>query len=143
MRRVAFIAALAAFAIGCKPESEDNAPAPEATNAGGGATAVDAPKADEAATAVTYAQVAPIFEKSCINCHGVKATKGDVNLTSYAAAMKGGEHGPIIVAGKPEESSIVSFIRGKVKPRMPMGGAPLPEDQIKLIEDWIRAGAKA
>ena len=47
-------------------------------------------------------------------------------MDSYDTLMKGGTHGPAIIPGKSEESRLVLMLEGKVQPRMPFGGDPLP-----------------
>lgn len=57
--------------------------------------------------------------------------------------MKGGISGTSVIPGNPEDSQLIRRIRGlDGKPQMPMGFKPLPAEKIKLIEDWIRQGAK-
>src|SRR5215475_3888164 len=46
---------------------------------------------------VTYeADIKPIFEKSCVKCHGAERQKGKLRLDSLAAILKGGEDGKVI-----------------------------------------------
>ena len=66
---------------------------------------------------------------------------GGLIMESYADLMKGGGHGPAIVPGKAEESRLVQMLEGKVQPRMPFGGEPLPDTDIAVIKAWINAGA--
>ncbi len=49
-------------------------------------------------------KVAPILERRCLHCHGETTHKGKLSLSTAAAAFKGGDSGPAIVPGKPEES---------------------------------------
>lgn len=99
-------------------------------------------KLDSAGSAVTFADVQPIFQANCVGCHGDTDPKDGVRLNSYANVMAGGEHGPIVVAGKPEESELVEVIDGSHEPRMPFKMDPLSDEDIAKIADWIRAGAK-
>ena len=66
---------------------------------------------------------------------------GGLVLESYESLMKGGQHGPDIVADKADGSRLVEMIEGKIDPRMPFGSAPLPPADIKMIRSWIDAGA--
>src|SRR5438034_3320601 len=60
---------------------------------------------------VTYAKdIKPIFEKSCIKCHGPEKQKSKLRLDSLAAAVKGGENGPDIIPGKSAESTLIHNI---------------------------------
>src|SRR5438128_1902716 len=57
---------------------------------------------------VTYeADIKPIFEKSCIKCHGPEKQKGKLRLDSLAATLKGGEDGKVIEAGDSAKSMLV------------------------------------
>src|SRR5437763_15316284 len=49
-------------------------------------------------------QVQPILERACIQCHGPEKQKGKLRLDSGEALQKGGENGPPITPGKPDES---------------------------------------
>lgn len=84
----------------------------------------------------------PIIDEQCIVCHKGKKPDGDFLMTSVADMLKGGKKGgPGVVPGKPDESSIVQYIRGIVNPRMPEDEPPLPEDMLHQIRMWIAAGA--
>jgi WD40 repeat protein len=96
------------------------------------------------APAPTYAsQVMPIFQQKCLACHSSAAKMGGLVMDSYDALMKGGTHGPAIVPGKGDESRLVLMLEGKLQPRMPFGGDPLPAADIAVIKGWIEHGAKA
>ena len=49
-------------------------------------------------------KVAPILERRCLHCHGEATHKGNLSLSTAAAVFKGGDSGPAVVPGKPEES---------------------------------------
>lgn len=95
---------------------------------------------------VTYAKdIQPIFKKSCYKCHGEEKQKGKLRLDSLAAAMKGGEDGEVIIAGKSEKSPLIHAVSGAVEDGLmpPDGkGDPLTKEQIGLIRAWIDQGAK-
>lgn len=93
------------------------------------------------------ADVQPIFNGSCggSGCH-VGSTQNGVNLSSYAQVMNsvGQQYGTEIVeAGEPDQSPLVD----KIEPspdhgeRMPLGRAPLDDQQIEKIRVWIAEGA--
>src|ERR1700747_1333477 len=54
-------------------------------------------------------EIKPIFEASCIKCHGRGRTKGDLSIESRETLLKGGESGPAIVPGKSEESRVIEL----------------------------------
>lgn len=60
---------------------------------------------------VTYAtDIQPIFEKACFRCHGQEKQKGDLELDTLAAALKGGEDGKVIIPGDSKASLLVAAI---------------------------------
>jgi outer membrane lipoprotein-sorting protein len=86
----------------------------------------------------TWATVATIFRRNCTGCHGSSNPKGGVDLSSYQSAIATGS----IVAGDPDNSSAIQYIKGIRKPRMPRNAPPLPESEINAIAKWIKDGAK-
>ena len=91
---------------------------------------------------VTYADVAKIFELRCISCHSGPNPADGLGLDRYEQVMSGGEHGPVVVPGRPDESELMQRIRGAAQPRMPLGQPPLAENEMQAIERWIARGAK-
>ena len=63
-------------------------------------------------------KVAPILERRCLHCHGEATQKGNLSLSTAAAVFKGGDSGPAVVPGKPEESILLDMIGGD-PPEMP------------------------
>lgn len=88
--------------------------------------------------------VAPIFKAKCASCHAGAHHHGGFSINTKASVMKGGEDGPVIVPGHPEQSMLVKLIhqtnlkKGE-KPMPPKG--KLSDDNIHAIEQWIQAGA--
>ncbi|HEX7446808.1 MAG TPA: PSD1 and planctomycete cytochrome C domain-containing protein [Pirellulales bacterium] len=86
-------------------------------------------------------QVAPIFEARCVRCHQGDEPKGGLSLATAAAMAHGGESGPVITAGKPDESLLIDYISGE-QPQMPKGAPPLSREQVAIVRRWIAEGAK-
>ena len=84
--------------------------------------------------------VATVLSKRCLSCHGAKQAKGGLSLATKQAAMAGGESGPAIVPGKPDESLVIAYISGD-DPEMPKGGPALAAVQVAAVREWIAAGA--
>ncbi len=85
--------------------------------------------------------ITPIFQQACAQCHLGDMAMGKLRLNSEADILKGGASGPAIVAGKSADSLLVKRLLGSTDaPRMPMGGAPLSDVQIKLIRAWVDQG---
>lgn len=105
---------------------DEGAPPPAATN-------VEAPLVYED-------DVAPIFAAHCLECHGEEAPEAGLNLSSAAGLLAGGESGPIVLAGRPEDSHLMEMIRDGAMP--PDEDVRLSNDEIDRIRRWIAAGAR-
>lgn len=100
--------------------------APTATTAPGSAT-------------VSFSKdIQPIFQKSCIRCHGGSNPRSGLSLENYQNAMKGGNNAPDIVPGNPDNSPIYTLVKSGT---MPFGGPRLSDADVQKIYDWIKAGA--
>ncbi|MFH2039861.1 MAG: c-type cytochrome domain-containing protein [Chloroflexota bacterium] len=75
----------------------------------------------------------PLFQEKCTSCHGSLAL-GGLSLETYANAMLGGNHGPVIVPSNSGESNLV-VIQSKVHM-----GQLTPEELDNIIK-WIDDGA--
>ena len=92
--------------------------------------------------------VRPILSNMCFSCHGPddKGRKGELLLSEFDAALKGGESGePAIVPGKPSVSEMIKRLHSddpdEVMPP-PSTKKKLTPEQISVLEKWIAAGAK-
>ena len=57
---------------------------------------------------LTYAKdIRPLFEGSCLRCHGENRPKGDLRLDSLDALLKGGKDGKVVVPGQSKKSLLV------------------------------------
>jgi mono/diheme cytochrome c family protein len=98
------------------------------------------PGGTPAVGAVSFkSDILPAFKDKCGACHG---SMGGWDSTSYASVMQGGNSGPVVVAGDPDNSLLVQKLQGTQATGgvMPPGGK-LPEAQIQLIIQWIKDGA--
>jgi cytochrome c553 len=85
-------------------------------------------------------EVRPLLIARCLQCHGDNKTKGDLKLTSRETLLKGGDRGPAVAPGKPDESLIVQAVRFKEKPKMPPTGK-LDDREIQTLTRWVAMGA--
>jgi hypothetical protein len=83
-------------------------------------------------------KVRPILVARCVKCHGAAQQKGKLRLDSHEALLGGGESGPVVVSGKPEESLLVEAINRRSIEMPP--DAPLKENEIDLLTEWVRRG---
>ena len=81
-----------------------------------------------------------ILDTHCSACHG-QARMSGLDLRSAASARKGGTRGPSIVPGQAAKSLLVHAVTGTEELSMPPGDARLSEKDIKVLKDWINAGA--
>ena len=84
-------------------------------------------------------KVRPLLAENCYSCHGDKKQKGGLRLDSLESILKGGESGPAVVAGKPEESLIVEAINYQ-GPEMPPNGK-LDSAKVAILTRWVSLGA--
>lgn len=87
-------------------------------------------------------EVAPIFEKHCLECHGAEKQRGGLRLDRSASALAGGDSGnPALVPGKTEESELlVRILSEDEDERMPSKGPGLDAKEIRVLEEWIQSG---
>lgn len=86
--------------------------------------------------------VRPILQRNgCISCHG---GSGGLVVGSVADLLKGGNHGPAIVAGNADGSNIIRklLLTPPFGDRMPQGGPYLADSTIQILKNWINQGAK-
>ncbi len=107
------------------------------------------PPASDKKGATYEVDIKPIFEKSCIKCHGSERQKGKLRLDSLAATLKGGEDGKVVEVGDSAKSMLVHNVAhvGDEDMFMPPPDnkdkiPPLTKEQIGLIRAWIDQGAK-
>jgi mono/diheme cytochrome c family protein len=97
-----------------------------------------------ASSPVDFAQqIKPIFEGSCIKCHGRGRDKGHFQLDTRDTLLKGGESGPAVVPGRSEESLLIEMVSGLDPDNvMPKKGSKLTKEQVALLRGWIDQGVK-
>ncbi len=97
------------------------------------------PAAAAAVPAVSFSkEVLPIFEANCTMCHGGPTPRAGLDLSTYTTALAGSSNGAVITPKDAAGSKLVELITAGV---MPKEGTPLSAADIKLISDWINAGA--
>lgn len=99
--------------------------------------------AQQPAAGVSYFRdIRPVIQRTCQGCHQPAMKYGGLDLTRFESLVAGGNRGPAVKPGAPDESLLLAYIKGDRQPRMPFGGQPLTGDQIELFRSWIAAGAK-
>jgi mono/diheme cytochrome c family protein len=87
-------------------------------------------------------EIKPLFQASCVTCHGRGKAKGGFRLDTRETALKGGDSGPALLPGKSADSLLIALVQG-VDPDnvMPKKGSRLTAEQIGLLRAWIDQGA--
>ena len=95
-------------------------------------------------TQVTFFEekIRPVLASKCYKCHSERAqkVKGDLLLDSRAAIFKGGEEGPSVTVGKPDESLLILALRHQDGLEMPPK-EKLPAAVVADFSKWITEGA--
>jgi mono/diheme cytochrome c family protein len=84
------------------------------------------------------ADVFPILQSRCINCHGGDRTNAELVMRSYEDLMAGSENGQVIIPGDAENSLLVQLVSEQ---KMPKRGPKLTPVQVQTIADWVNEGA--
>ena len=102
--------------------------------------AADAPMPPRQAAEFFEKSVRPLLVENCFQCHSSRKHKGSLRLDSRQALLNGGETGPAIVPGHPEQSLLLKALHYKDDLKMPPKGQLRPE-QIATLASWIKQGA--
>ena len=91
-------------------------------------------------------QIRPLLSEHCYKCHSHAATKikAGLLLDSREGVLKGGDSGPAIVPGQPEDSLLIQAIRyTDADLQMPPEdhGGQLSAAEIAALTEWVRRGA--
>ncbi|WLD11290.1 DUF1553 domain-containing protein [Planctellipticum variicoloris] len=82
-------------------------------------------------------EVAPLLATRCLTCHAGDEPQGQLDLSTLAAARKGGESGSALEPGSLAKSALWERVHaGDMPPK-----SPLPVAEKELLKRWIEAGA--
>ena len=87
-------------------------------------------------------KIRPLLVEHCYECHSAESrkVKAGLRLDTRELLLKGGESGPALVPGKPDESLLIRSVRYADKEfQMPPKGK-LRADQIAALEQWVKLG---
>jgi hypothetical protein len=97
-----------------------------------------------AAQEVDYlGDVKPLLKHKCYACHGALKQRAGLRLDTGLSILKGGESGPSVVPGNPDDSLLIQVLTGDAGFQMPPAnlGSPLDDQEFDLIRQWIADGA--
>ena len=117
-----------------RPSSADSSP-------GAHAPPGDAQAELSPAEAFFVNEVRPLMQAHCWKCHNPERLKGGLDQTTREALLRGGNSGPVIIIGRPQESRLIAALKYENEDlQMPPKGR-LGDDQIAVFERWIADGA--
>src|SRR5262245_59875174 len=88
-------------------------------------------------------KIRPLLVENCYKCHSHQSEKikGGLLLDTREGVLKGGDSGPAVVPGKPEDSLVIKAVRYTDKElQMPPKDQKLSAGQIANLELWIKLG---
>lgn len=89
--------------------------------------------------------IKPIFDRSCVSCHGPEKPKSGFRLDQRERAMRGGDNGKAILPGDSTNSPLALVVAGlhpEIEQMPPKGkGEPLTPEEITRLRAWIDQGA--
>lgn len=86
-------------------------------------------------------RIRPVLAEHCYRCHAAEfnEAKGGLTVDTREGLQRGGESGPAVVPGSPEDSLLLEALRYESLEMPPSG--PLTKAQIADFETWISMGA--
>ena len=84
-------------------------------------------------------KVRPLLAQRCFRCHGPKKQRGGLRLDQRSRVLAGGDSGPAVMAGKPDDSLLIQAINYR--------GLEMPPDRklgqrdVEVLTHWVLSGA--
>lgn len=83
-------------------------------------------------------RIEPLLDKKCLKCHAGVRQYGGLDLRSLDMILRGGDHGPAIIPGKPAESRVLQYVMPKSDPHMPPDEKKqLTAEEIAAFKSWV------
>ncbi|HZN33026.1 MAG TPA: DUF1549 domain-containing protein, partial [Pirellulaceae bacterium] len=87
-------------------------------------------------------EIAPLLINHCLGCHQPNKRSGGLDFSSRASLIAGGESGPALSPGKPEDSLLHQRASSReMPPPEAKESQPLSAAEVALLKTWIAAGA--
>jgi len=84
--------------------------------------------------------IRPVLVNNCVKCHGPAKEQAGLRLDTRAGFLRGGDNGPLVVPGKPDESALIRAVKHTAKLKMPPK-EKLKAEQIDQLIAWVEMGA--
>jgi hypothetical protein len=86
-------------------------------------------------------RIRPLLVENCQRCHGSERQRAGLRLDGLRAILAGGDSGPAVVPGRPEDSLLIQAV-SYTRPDLQMPPkSKLGAGEIADLETWVRLGA--
>ncbi len=87
-------------------------------------------------------KIRPVLVEHCYSCHSTgEKVKGGLVLETREDVLKGGDSGPAIVSGQPDQSRLIEAVRYLNRDLQMPPKNPLSAEQVRDLEQWVKLGA--
>ncbi|MFO0875843.1 MAG: DUF1549 domain-containing protein [Gemmataceae bacterium] len=84
--------------------------------------------------------IRPLLVAQCQKCHGTTKQQASLRVDSREALLRGGDSGPALVPGQPNQGTLLAAVKHVGDTRMPPRGK-LTDAQIAALTRWVADGA--
>lgn len=101
---------------------------------------------------VTYTEVKPIFDATCVKCHNAEKARAGLHMDTLEGILQGSKKRKLVEPNHSADSRLIQIVEsiaaaakdpeGKTKALHKRGPTPLTPEQITLLKTWIDQGAK-
>ena len=79
--------------------------------------------------------IGAMMEAKCVACHNSSSKLGGLDLSDYQTSLLGGNSGPAVIPGDPDNSSMITI--------QSAGGHPgqFTDEELSEVREWIESGA--
>jgi formate dehydrogenase gamma subunit len=87
-------------------------------------------------TALTWeGGIGTLMDAKCVACHNSSSKLGGLDLSDYQTSLLGGNSGPAVIPGDPDNSTIIII--------QSAGGHPgqFTDEELSQVREWIESGA--
>jgi len=86
-------------------------------------------------------KIRPLLSDRCFKCHGPEKHEGELRLDSRASIIAGGERGPAIAVGQPNQSLLIAAVNYRNADLQMPPKSKLSRRQIEDLTRWIQMRA--
>jgi hypothetical protein len=108
------------------------------------AALISIPRAGDDPSEVEFyeSKIRPVLEKECYACHSAKAKelKAGLRLDTRRGLIDGGDSGPAVLPGKPDDSLLIRVIEHASEIAMMPPDKRLPDEVIADFREWVASG---